>query len=238
MVAYRFKARSELAPGDWTLKPEAFALLAAYPAVADVRETVVYGSEGEYEGTAPLGGTIPPYTGLGPVTLAEECFAHLLADSPAFRAWVGATTQAQALAHVHNDSLPPPDSPDGAFSLAQLRRLRPYAILGTEDSDGYGRDRVASSTYADHGALWVMLIQEVPGDLAADVKAAERAWKNTIGAILVELCQLALNDSATHRAMDIAKIAVVAGPYRNAPEEIPAQGEIQGVELSISWGAA
>lgn len=172
-----------------------------------------------------------------PVTDAEGYLRATLADVAAFRSWCGAADQAAALARIHIDATTAPaDSQNEEYTDAELAALIPYALIATDPDGGY-RMRAAginadnSTNWIDSGRLVLELIQLVPAQQARNIAAAEAAWKQDLGKILVGLWTLA--GKAGYLAITAIHLAAL---YRIDDDDKASLGDQQGATLTIDWG--
>lgn len=168
----------------------------------------------------------------GPISLAEDILKTTLADCDEFRSWVRASTQQQALDKIHMDALPPPES-EGEFTVDELQRYRPYAVIFMAEEDGFSTVHDAVSAgfdYADSGSMTVELVEDIPDQIITNPAEIGRRFKNMLGNLITELKAKA----GTAGYLAIQSIQV-AGIYRASPEVIPAQGNWQGSRLRIGW---
>ena len=172
---------------------------------------------------------------LGSMSLAQEYLRITLADCAAFRTLVGATggtAQAQALARIHHDALPPPRI-GSEHSLAELELYRPCALLWQSQNSGFGRKVVANQTSIDHGVLMIRIAADVDKEISENHQEVYIRFQNAISQILDELVFLA--GQAGYLA--ITAIDVESGPYRTHPDEYETTGDCQFCDLRITWGA-
>jgi hypothetical protein len=170
----------------------------------------------------------------GSISLAQENLRVTLADSATFRALVGATTRSAAAARIHHEGLPDPG--DGTeHTLAELEALRPLAIVFTSESQGFRRRKLSTNAFRSSGRLRLRLCRScnAAGD-AGPTTDATKEWKNIVGKVIDELCELSLSGNSDYLAFD--EVAVEWGPFAAAPELAATQGMWQGVELSFGWG--
>lgn len=177
-------------------------------------------------------------TAAGSVSLAQQHFVTMLGDSTNFRTFVGASganIQAQALARIYQDALPP--SADGReFTLIELQELRPYALVWTAPGEGgftISIDGVGNNNeFAESGTLMLRLARDVPDDIVNQPAEIVRTFQNIYGQILDDLITL----TVTAGNLSFNRIDLVDGQnvYEHAKEE--GQGFSQDVEFAISWG--
>lgn len=160
----------------------------------------------------------------GSISLAEEAGVALLANLAAFRTWAEAADVAAAKALCHNDELP---------SLATQARPR---VLYYMDPDGAGfeQESIADGQWSQRGQFRAVLERDVPEAYAADLPAAERDFKNHLGAILDEVMDLAGTGDPCG-PMNVVR-ARAFGPWRFGEDwEETALGKIQVAGLLFDW---
>ncbi len=172
---------------------------------------------------------------VGPISLAEKHFALSLADSPAFRLFAAAGTQATALAKIHFDSLPIPEASAPDYTRAQIEAQRPYALTYTAEEEGFRfiRDAAgADASYSSFGAIMFELVRNVTAAEALDPAELMRLFKNEIGTICQDV--LALSGQATYLYVD--QISLVDGPHQTHPDWVEAHGDSVGAQLMADYG--
>ncbi len=144
--------------------------------------------------------------------------------------------QAAALASIYHEGLPKPA--DGStHTKAELEALRPYAIIWTDPDGGYATqsDSAPSSAggFVSAGSLLVE-IERNSTDGAEDepTSAANLDWRNAVGKIIDDLCDL----SGTESYMILESITLDHGPYWNDRASAETHGIYQGVRLAVRWG--
>lgn len=169
------------------------------------------------------------------MSLAQENLRVTLAASSAFRSLVKATgvsANAQALARIHHDALPPSRiGPE--HSLAELEVYRPCALLWQDPRGGFGRRLVATNSTIDFGVLMMRIAADVDREISENHQEAYVRFQNVIGGIIDDL--VALAGQAGYLA--ITQISVESGPYRTHPDEYDTVGDCQFCDLRIAWGA-
>jgi hypothetical protein len=168
----------------------------------------------------------------GPISLAEEYLRTTLANVVAFRTWCGAADVAEALTHIHNDSLPAPAGE--VYTAAEIAGYAPYAILHTDPTNGYRMTFSAvnsdgSHDYVDEGQIQLWLEQVAPDQ---DVKTLERAWKDSLGQILDGLWALA--GQAGYVAITSIDLDELA---RVHPDDEPGLGDLLCAKFTVAWGS-
>jgi len=168
------------------------------------------------------------------LSLAQEGLRIALADCATFRQLCQASDRAGALPHLHHEGLPAP-AESSEHTKTELETYRPYGVIYTDERNGFKRRRVSTGAFASSGRLKLRLYRTCPEAYEDEPTSdANLDWKNIVGAIIAELCSLAIAGGPEHLALD--DIAVDFGPYWSGPELAPTQGVWQAVELGISWG--
>ncbi|HUT10175.1 MAG TPA: hypothetical protein VM238_09965 [Phycisphaerae bacterium] len=170
------------------------------------------------------------------VSAAQEALRLTLAASTTFRDWTGTSGPGTAIDYVHHEQLPQPASGE-SYTEAELLSYRPYAIVTTQSAHGFAkRFRAMSGQRADFvssGVLWLMLIQAVPSGYSDG--QADLAFRNTIGGIIEDLCQLAWTTD-TEQYLAITEIRLARDLWRSHEKHQPHQGIEHNAVLEITWG--
>jgi hypothetical protein len=173
----------------------------------------------------------------GPISIAQEVLRTTLAATPAFRTWTKADDEAAALKRIHHFDLPTPQAGvGGEYTLGELEALRPFALCGTADQQGfrYGLSAVgAGFEFSGSGRLDLLLVQSAPHGVLEPTAEADRLFKNTVGNILNGMCDLA----GLGGYLAFTSIALERGPWWPDSTQIVAQGLWQAAALSLDWGA-
>jgi len=168
---------------------------------------------------------------VGSLMKAQDHLRTMLANCSAFQTWLGVANATAALAKIHHEALPPPASSAEQYTPAALATHRPFAIVWTDEENGYTRSSLAAGAFDASGRLAVKLEQAVPSAVAGDPGEADLRFKNSIGQIIDGLCGMV--DTAGY--LSFKRLTVDVGPYRSHPDEVPTQGDWQAVELGIDW---
>ncbi len=173
----------------------------------------------------------------GSISLAQEHLRTMLADCDAFRTWAGAADQAEALERIHHEGLPAPANHADVFTLAELQAYRPYAVVYTGEENGFSRTLDAAGgdfSFASSGQLKLRLYQDAPESCGDEPSSdANLQFKNAIGQILDDLCELAGQPGY----LAFNQITLDNGPYWAHPNSAPTEGVWQGVEIGIQWSS-
>ena len=165
----------------------------------------------------------------GILSLPMKYLRDSLADCAAFRSFAGAAGQAEALARIHYFELTPPANGE-VYTKNEITALRPYAIVATQDRNGFAAELDAVSNhfeFADSGRLWLYVARTVAGD------QPDLDFCNHLGAIVEGLCGLA--GQAAYLAF--SEISLEAGPFRGHHDLDPTEGEEQIAVFSVDYGA-
>lgn len=170
----------------------------------------------------------------GSISKAVDNLRVTLADSAAFRSWVGAVDQATALVKIYYESLPPP-ADKNEHTFAELVAYRPYALVWTVPDSGFALRHDAHSglfVYNESGLMMIRLIQAVDAGIANDPAEISRQFLNTVGTILDQLAAKAGGGGY----LAIEEMELDFGPYRGDPDERSTQGDYVGADVKLSWG--
>ena len=165
----------------------------------------------------------------GSMGLAQQHLANMIADSAAFRAWVGAADQAEAFGSIYQDALPP-----GGTDLADLQALRPFALVWTDPQLGFNKQFAAGGAARWHtasGVIGVYFEAEIDAADASDPAEAGVKFKNVIDAIQSEMD--AINGQAGYLGYD--EIRKVEGPTRSDEDDRPTQGDFLFLVWQVVW---
>ncbi len=167
-------------------------------------------------------------------------FTNMLADSDAFRTFVGAANRTEALPKIQKDSHPQPVVGEHReFTQTEIEGLRPYALIWRqEDSAGFRSTLIgAPGTFSESGRIKCQLIRNVPALIKDDLPEVARTFRITVDLIKRELYQLrALATTATYSYLAFTDIVEDIAPGRLDAESEAGMGDAQGVELGIEWG--
>ena len=170
----------------------------------------------------------------GPIMLAQEYLRTTLADSAAFRTFVGASgseAQTQALNRIHHEGLPL-EKVGETFTASELRALRPCAIVWIDDGGaGYSTTALAAGVWSDRGSLHVELQWDVPDEIRGDMDEADRRFKSLVGQIIADIKVLAY--AGGYLACE--EISLVEGPVHIHPDDESSQGDYVWVRLHVTW---
>jgi len=172
-----------------------------------------------------------------PLFDAMQALRVLLADSSTFRTLVGETTRVKAMTHIYLEGLPEPASGD-THTAAELAAYRPCAVIYSDEAGGWTKDYESAGDHhqlGDGGELHLVLMQTCPVGLdAAPDSDANRQFKNTLGQIVDDLCDLTGNGSSADRLV-FDSVRLAEGPWWNHPDKEPTAGIEQGADLLVAW---
>ena len=168
----------------------------------------------------------------GSMMLAQHYLRQSLANSATFRTWTETADEAAALAKIHYEGLPPPADNAADYTAAALTAYRPYAVVWTDEENGFWKNKEASGFFRAGGRLILKFEQDVPEAIAADPAEIDLRFKNTIGQIIDDLCNLTLVGVGY---LCFERITVDIGPYRTHPDDVPSQGDWQAIEIGVDW---
>ena len=171
-------------------------------------------------------------TAAGTLSLIEDVLRDTLADSAAFRTMCKAAGRTAALAKIHLERLPAPADDAQTYTLAEMQEYWAYAIIATDTEEGAVWRRDAASSWLVDATLWLMIGREVPDGY--DDAQADLEFKNYVGQILDELCDLADAGEAGGVAyLQFLSAEIVAGPFRSLEDDRPGKGEEQAVVVAL-----
>lgn len=164
----------------------------------------------------------------GSISLVLDTLRTLLAGTAAFRTWVGAENQAEALARIHRHRLPRPAAGAAYHSRTELEAYRPYALVWWETP--FRRRRLGQAEWIGQGTLKLELMQDVAeADWEVDGPdgTADLAWDDTVGGIVDALEAAAVATGFTE--ITVVKCGCVD------PAEAESVGHFQAAEIQISF---
>ncbi len=174
-------------------------------------------------------------TPTGPISLAQQNLRLSLADSTAWRSWVDATTQEQALNRIHLIGLPPAD--DDFYTRIELETKRPYAIVAMAPEGGFMQRALASGatrTPGDSGVLLLTIADDVPQEIESNLAELDMRFLNNVGAVLDDMWDV----NGTGGYLAFSEVGVLLGPYRAVQEAQSGQGDWVGIDLRFNWGVS
>lgn len=172
-------------------------------------------------------------TAEGPIALAETYLGNMVADSARFRTITGASDRTTALNRIHFGALPPP-AVGGTFTRSELEKYRPYAVIYTDEDEGFRR--VLSSVsdhnnYDDHGAVMMVLEMDVAENTRNNPAEVARAFINIMGVLLDEMVQM----SGQAGYLDVQTMAVEFGPARSHEEDYSKRGDYVSALMRFTY---
>ncbi len=172
----------------------------------------------------------------GCISEAQEVLRRTLADCPRWREFCAAPGRAAARARIHHEKLPDPAS-GGIYTTAELASYRPYAIVSTAETGGLVRSYEstgASAHFDTAGVLWLLIGTGIDSTLS--VQEQDRQFKNLIGTLIDELCDLC-GRADVEEYLFFRRIRLAMGPFRFDEANNPAQGEEIAAMIDVEWGA-
>lgn len=164
-----------------------------------------------------------------PLSLAKDHLRRQLAACASGQEFLHAAGDDQALARIYSDALPPPGD-KVEHTLDEIRRLRPFVVVGTSGADGFRYDYSALGTFRESGILMVQLERDVEKGCERDYAANLRRFENEIGNWLKEA--VALREVAGYLAITQAAVVQI---YQNPPEHESALGSFLFALVRIAW---
>ncbi|HEV7301605.1 MAG TPA: hypothetical protein VGN72_19730 [Tepidisphaeraceae bacterium] len=126
----------------------------------------------------------------GPVSEPIEQFRAMLAESPAWRQWIGGTPE-DADAHLYETAaLPFSNAP---YTRAQIEALRPFGIVNILPSLGVEMRMAASDTITETTRVEIEIQANISPQLP--YREVSRAFNNRMGRIMRDLYDLSLDGS-------------------------------------------
>jgi len=183
-------------------------------------------------------GQTDPLDPLGPLSTALETLRGMLAACGNFQALMGVVTPEAARARIYLASaVPAPAVPEGdgtqEYTPAQWENhLRPFCLVYTAPTAGYRLARESRYGFADRGKLFIELESNAPAWADTDPERADRQVLNRTGQIMIGLA----NRAGQAGNLDIAQIALAAGPSRERFEEVGGVGSYYWTLLELDWG--
>lgn len=167
--------------------------------------------------------------------------ATMLSTLEPFQAFAGVETASAALARVYHEGMAEPeDEETGEYTLTEIQALRPCAIIGSPEADGWDAARVAEECFVDHGRIVVCFVKSVSSN-AHGLPTADDivAFKNAVGPILGKV-----DDTDADGLLDlpwqypniaIRRIRCVEGPFWGNPEAVQNEGVWIGATFLVEW---
>jgi len=170
-------------------------------------------------------------TPTGPLSLPLFHLREMLADSPAFQAFVNAANAAEARERIHYSALPAQYGE--TYTVEELNELRPFAMIGIPSEESYEMTTIAGGgpfNWTDEGQIILYLEWDVADAFQRDRAAADVDAMNTIGAILSEIQDR--SGLAGFLCIDRIRLSAI---FRTKTEEHNTQGDAYMVELTLNW---
>lgn len=179
----------------------------------------------------------------------QQLLAKTLADCTEFRNLVGATSHDAAQARIWHESLPRPTGGRDAYTLAEWKTYRPFALIFTTDVDGAISNRIGTmGPWSDRGTLRILIEMETPEALAYSPVLLDHLVKQTIGRIKKRPPDESSSDffgleDLAHRTNETAGYSYLAidqvgfrGWSRSADKEKPGAGDYLFAWLEVTYG--
>ena len=176
-------------------------------------------------------------SGPGVIQCVQESFRQLIADCHGWRDWQGCGRDRDAaLMAIYHDALPPPRDMGVERSVAELSRLRPFAIVSTDPFGGYRMDFDAAIDFTARGRLRLLIEQDRPSETFADPSKADTLARASLGHLIYtgDPDKPGIVELVKDSRMQITGITA-SGPMSPEDEEIEAYGECQWLQLDIEW---
>lgn len=152
----------------------------------------------------------------GPLSAPLQNMRKFVANLPAFRNWVGATSDDEALDHIHavvKEALP---------EEGDLKR--PFVVIAWEQSS------IRRGAYAT-GSLWMLFESAVPHALKSYPSDAAFDFMNKVGAVLAEM--LKESEASGNPFIPSSGIDIVGPPQRSSVQE---QEDYYQVAVIVPFG--
>lgn len=169
--------------------------------------------------------------GTGSITLVEDAARDTLAASAEFQSMVGAADATEAKDSIYFDSQPEPAAE--AYTKAERESISSHALIWTDpEEDGFvlRSEAVGDSGYEftdQSGSIKIQLCQAYPDE---DRDEADRLWKNRVGTIVDEMCDLAGTGGyfAFHEVIG-------EGPFRTDEDDRATDGDWHFYDLTFNY---
>ena len=170
----------------------------------------------------------------GELSLPLHYLRLSLADSAAFRTRAGAANQAEALAHIFRDALPPPAAGD-QYTLAELQAYRPICLVFVSPQAGFMTSQIgvggSSFNFASSGKLAAYFEQDVAAEITGDPEEVSLQFLNALGGILSDV--LGVAGQAGYLA--VTDLQLLLGPMRSNEDEHKTVGNCVWALLAFDW---
>lgn len=180
-------------------------------------------------------------TAANPILASLTAARQMLADCYHWRRIAGGEPwdDAESLAHVHLDALPPPAA-GGEHTLAELQAMRPFAIvsLGEGEAIHFDLDSSGNCCVGMGGSVDVYIEMDVPTELRNTPSLLAADVYERIGRVLRtgNAAQPGLVDLAGLPGYLAVRRATMRAYYRTTRQERHDIGDATCVHLSLMWG--
>lgn len=164
---------------------------------------------------------------IAPIAALEE----VLSLNTGFQAFAGVSNSSDALDHIYRDFLPQPADGD-QHTLAELVALRPWAMIWTQESQGWQANRVASDACFRIGGSLLLRLERSIDPAHTDQQAAAE-FDDLLSGIIHNDQGDGLIQAFTR--LNIHHVSIL-GKYRSLPEHLDTLGDCYSAELLIRWG--
>jgi len=165
---------------------------------------------------------------------AQNIARATLAACASFQSLVDADDATEALTHIYHDATPMPESGRAEHTRAELTALRPFAIVYTEDNQGFVVEKDAMGNedcWNASGTVHIVIYRNVPEADELNPSKVDTDFRTVMGNIASEIIRL--SETAPYLA---AKKIVASGPIRTPVKELSDVGDAQGAVLTVAWG--
>lgn len=163
-----------------------------------------------------------------------------LSKCTAWQTWQGnAWSEADALARIYIDALPPPANNAVEHSLEELKEYRPYIVVTDAVEGGFTIFKNASGGgFSQGGMIVVEINQDEPDDIATDYAEVRKQMRIGMGKLLrsLDINNPGLAELAETPGCLFWRRANVVGPVRTEEAELARLGDAQRAWIEIHWG--
>ena len=180
-------------------------------------------------------------TAANPILTSLTAARQMLADCYHWRRLAGGEPwdDAESLAHVHLDALPPP-AVGGEHTRAELEGLRPFAIVSLGDGEAihFDLDSSGNCCVGMGGTVEVYLEMNVPPELRDTPSQLAAQVYDQIGRVLRtgNAAEPGLVDLAGLPGRLALRRATMRAYYRTTRQERMEIGDATCVHLALMWG--
>lgn len=165
----------------------------------------------------------------GSMGKARQYLRAMLAASSAFRTWVDADNEAQALNHLFYDALPLPRENAEIYSESEVEAYWPYALIYVQD---FFCPRTSHDAFFDGGEFGIHLCQAVmEGDTDSPDEISTKLY-NVAEGIMSDL----KGGIQTAGYLDFEGIGIDGPMCRSHPDDAEGIRDEVELDLSVVWG--